>query len=234
MSYPAFLKGKLNPVTSCLKIQWLLTVVRRIPQCCKMNPNFFGRPGFDHWVGNIPWRRKWQPIPVFLPEESNGWRSLVGYSPRGHKELDTTEQLHFHFMFYLNLSVSSSWHIFFWSCQHAFFVRMTPPPFCRRFLRPWSAGGSDATFGWRRASLMAQTVKNLPEMQETRVQSLSQEYSLEKEIATHSPVFLPGEFHGQRSLVGYHPWGCKESDMTEWLTIWLKRWPWPWLGHPQN
>ena len=40
MSYPAFLKGKLNPVTSCLKIQWLLTVVRRIPQCCKMNPNF--------------------------------------------------------------------------------------------------------------------------------------------------------------------------------------------------
>ena len=33
------------------------------------------------------------------------------------------------------------------------------------------------------------------------------------------PVFLPGEFHGQRSLVGYSPWGCKESDMTEWLTL---------------
>ena len=33
-----------------------------------------------------------------------------------------------------------------------------------------------------------------------------------------SPVFLPGEFHGERSLVGYSPWSCKESDMTEWLT----------------
>ena len=50
-------------------------------------------------VGNIPWRRQWQPTPVFLPGESHGQRSLVGYSPRGCKELDTTEQLHFHFTF---------------------------------------------------------------------------------------------------------------------------------------
>ena len=42
-----------------------------------------------------PLERKWQPTPVFLPGESHGPRSLVGYSPRGHKELDTTEQLHF-------------------------------------------------------------------------------------------------------------------------------------------
>ena len=42
-----------------------------------------------------PWGRKWQPTPVFLPGESHGRRSLVGYSPRGHKELDTTEPLHF-------------------------------------------------------------------------------------------------------------------------------------------
>ena len=40
-----------------------------------------GRPGFDPWVGKIPWRRTWQPTPVFLPEESHGWRSLEGYSP---------------------------------------------------------------------------------------------------------------------------------------------------------
>ena len=38
--------------------------------------------------------RKWQPTPVFLPEESHGQRSLVGYSPPGSKELDTTERLH--------------------------------------------------------------------------------------------------------------------------------------------
>ena len=41
------------------------------------------------------WRRKWQPTPVFLPGESHGQRSLVGYSPRGRKESDTPEQLHF-------------------------------------------------------------------------------------------------------------------------------------------
>ena len=56
-----------------------------------------GRPGFDPWVGKIPWRRKWQPTPGFLPGESHGQRSLVGYSPQGHKESDTTERLHFHF-----------------------------------------------------------------------------------------------------------------------------------------
>ena len=44
--------------------------------------------------GRFPWGRKWQSTPVFLPGESHGWRSLVGYSPRGRKELDMTEQLH--------------------------------------------------------------------------------------------------------------------------------------------
>ena len=43
------------------------------------------------------WRRKWQPTPVFLPGESHGWRSLVGYSPQGRKKSDTTERLHFHY-----------------------------------------------------------------------------------------------------------------------------------------
>ena len=38
--------------------------------------------GFSSWVGKIPWRRKWQPTPVFLPGESHGQRSLAGYSPQ--------------------------------------------------------------------------------------------------------------------------------------------------------
>ena len=63
-------------------------------------------------------------------------------------------------------------------------------------------------------SLVAQTVTNLPAMQETQVHSLGQEDSLEKGVAT-TPVFLPAEFHGRRSLVGYSPWGLKESDITE-------------------
>ena len=43
---------------------------------------------FQPWVGKIPWRRALQPIPVFLPGESHGHRSLAGYSPWGHKESD--------------------------------------------------------------------------------------------------------------------------------------------------
>ena len=49
------------------------------------------RCGFGLWVGKIPWRRKRQSTPVFLPEESHGQRSLVGCCARGHKESDTTE-----------------------------------------------------------------------------------------------------------------------------------------------
>ena len=48
------------------------------------------RQGLDPWVGKIPWRRKCQPTPVFLPGESHGQRSLAGFSPWGHKELDMT------------------------------------------------------------------------------------------------------------------------------------------------
>ena len=70
----------------------------------------------------------------------------------------------------------------------------------------------DLTLG---ASLMAQTVKNLPAMWETWVRSLGWEDPLEEGMATPSRVFLPGESHGQRSLAGYSPWGCKELNMTE-------------------
>ena len=52
------------------------------------------RHGFDPWVGKIPWRRDWQPTPVFLPGEAHGQRNLEGYSPWGRKELDTTEATH--------------------------------------------------------------------------------------------------------------------------------------------
>ena len=52
-----------------------------------------GRGRFDPWVGKIPWRRKRQPIPVSLPEESHGQRSLVGYRPWDCKELDSAEPL---------------------------------------------------------------------------------------------------------------------------------------------
>ena len=58
-------------------------------------------------VGKIPWRRKWQPTPVFLPGKSHGQRSLVGYSPRGCKESDMTKQLT-HTWVYHRLVIHSS------------------------------------------------------------------------------------------------------------------------------
>ena len=63
---------------------------------------------------------------------------------------------------------------------------------------------------------MTQLVKNLPAMQETWVQSLGWEDPWRRAWQS-TPVLLPGESHGQRSLVGYSPWGSKESDTTEQL-----------------
>ena len=63
---------------------------------------------------------------------------------------------------------------------------------------------------------MAQTGKHLPTVRETWVRSLGQEDPLEKEMAP-TPVLLPGKSHGRRSVVGYSPWGCKESDTTDQL-----------------
>ena len=54
------------------------------------------RHTFDSWVRKIPWRKKWQPTPVFLPGESHGQRSLAGYSLLGYKESDMTEKLRMH------------------------------------------------------------------------------------------------------------------------------------------
>ena len=68
---------------------------------------------------------------------------------------------------------------------------------------------------------MAQTVKNLPAVQETWVRSLGQEDPLEKGIATHSST-LAWRIPWTESLADYSPWGHKESDMTERLTLSLR------------
>ena len=67
----------------CLGLPWWLVV--------KNPPANAQKCGFDPWVGTIPWRRKWQPIPVLLAGESHGQRSLAG-----RKELDKTEHTHTH------------------------------------------------------------------------------------------------------------------------------------------
>ena len=81
----------------------------------------------------------------------------------------------------------------------------------------WGRIESDTTEGLSssssRTSQVAQTAKRLPIVRETWVRSLSREDPLEKWQPT--PAFLPGKSHGWRSLVGYSPWGHKESDTTE-------------------
>ena len=64
------------------------------------------------------------------------------------------------------------------------------------------------------ASLVAQTIKNLPEKQETQVDPWVWKIPWRREWQP-TPIFLPGEFHEQRSLEGYSPWGHRKSDMTE-------------------
>ena len=79
------------------------------------------------------------------------------------------------------------------------------------YLGPWRgfSGGSDC--------------KNLPLMQETQVWSWVEKIPWRREQLP-TPIFLTGEIPGQRSLAGHSPWGCKESDTTEWLILSLSLW----------
>ena len=99
------------------------------------------RCGLDPWVRKIFWRRKWQPILVFLPGESRGQRSLTGYSPLGCKELDTTDCTHTHgkaigwsfsflrvnrtwgFWFQVARSENRTWDFWFQAGRSEFFVK---------------------------------------------------------------------------------------------------------------
>ena len=71
---------------------WELVLVSLVTQIIKNLPPM-RETGLDPWVRKIPWRRKWQPTPVFLPGDSHGGRSLAGHSPRGREEWDTTGRL---------------------------------------------------------------------------------------------------------------------------------------------
>ena len=76
----------------------------------------------------------------------------------------------------------------------------------------------DVLNGAQWASLVAQMIKSLPAMQETRFLFLYLEYPLEKRMAAHSSI-LTGKFHEQRNLVGCSPWYHKELDTIEQLTL---------------
>ena len=84
-------KGSFFSLTfywSIVALQWLPWWLSGKESACQWR-----RRWFDSWVGKIPWRRKWHPTPVFLPGKPHGQRSLMGYSPWGGKESETTEWL---------------------------------------------------------------------------------------------------------------------------------------------
>ena len=113
------------------KVQWLLEnnmVIHILRTCLCENIHYFLNAVTqtvknllamqEIWVqslgGEIPWSRKWQPTPVFLPGESHGQRSLVGYSPWDHKKPDTTEWLTLAFIVWM---VTEGWWIFYLSLE---------------------------------------------------------------------------------------------------------------------
>ena len=156
-------------------LSWSLGQYRIRLQC--------GRPGFDPWVGKIPWRRKWLHPPVFLLGEFHGQKILAGYHPWGCKELDRTERPAY-IPSEAVVKVSQGAQIKPWLC-------------CVAAVWLYFLSGS--------------AIKALPAEQvskETRVQSLGQKDPTEEEKATCSS-FSPGKSHGQRSLVGYSPWDQK-------------------------
>ena len=133
------------------------------------------KPGFCPSAEKIPWRREWLPTPVFLPREFHEQRGVVGYSPWGHKESDTTERL-----------ILLHFHPKTWGFPGGSVIKKSACQ-CRRC--KWHGFSSRVwKIHWKR-----------------KWQPI--------------PVFLPGKFYGERSLAGYSPWGCKESDMTEHGTI---------------
>ena len=130
---------------------------------------------FNPWVRKIPWRKAYQPTPVFLLGKCYGKRNLVGYSPWDHKESDMNEHSTVQFI----LNTLNTLRFRWWLRQQSICPQCRRPQF-----NPW--------------------VKKIPWRREWK----------------HTPGFLSGEFHGQRSFSGYNSWGHKKSDMTKKLTFW--------------
>ena len=82
----------------CVGIHLQLTTLQEFPRWLSGKESACQRRkrGFSPWLGKIPWRRKWQPPPVFLPGKSHGERSLAVYSLWGRKESDMAERLSMH------------------------------------------------------------------------------------------------------------------------------------------
>ena len=132
-----------------------------------------------NWQGSTDIRRQWRPTPVLLPGKSHGQRNLVGCSPWGCEESDTTQRLHFHFSFSC-IGEGTHSSVLAWRIPGMGEPGGLPSMVSHRVGHDWSDLAA--------AAAVAQTVTHLSVMQDTRVQSLGWEDPLEKEMATHSSI----------------------------------------------
>ena len=152
---------------------------------------------------------------MFLPGESHRQRSLVGYSPWGHEEMDMTERLHFHFS--LSCIGEGNGNPLQCSC-------LENP----RDSQAWWAAVYGVAQSWTRLKWLSSSSSSSIWLSWVFVAECG--LSLAAESGGYSSLwcmgfslwgflFLLGKSHGQRSLAGYSPQGRKESDTTEWLTL---------------
>ena len=144
------------------------------------------------------WRRQWQPIPVFLSGKSHGQRSLAGYSPWSWQRVRHDWATN---TFTLKGKLSAS-NIFSIQIKHCFTTVWSHDlKFQESPSFPGGSAGKEPTWQWRRHKRNGfdPWVRKIPWRRKWQP----------------TPVFWPRESHGQRSLVGYSLWGCKESDATE-------------------
>ena len=113
-----FFQSALTPCRIRLGLPWWLRWWRICLQ--------WRRPGFDSWVGKVPWRREWQPTTVFLPGKFHGQRKAVGYRPWGHKESDMTKQLTLSTIEGRNQEKNDTG----WGRKHRTWPLMTPTSWC--------------------------------------------------------------------------------------------------------
>ena len=156
-------------------------------------------------------RRQWHPTPVLLPGKSHGWRSLEGCSPWGCWGSDTTERFHFHFHV-LEKEMATHSSVLAWRIPGTGEPDGLPSMGSHRVRHNWSDLAAAA-------SLVAQSVKNLPAVQETRVQSVGWEDPLEKATAIHSSILAwkiswteePGGLQSMGSQRVGHDWATNTN-----------------------
>ena len=162
-------------------------------------------------------RRKWQPTPVFLPGESHERKSLVGYSPWVAKSRTRLSDFTFTHFTFQGSACNSLYQYFIPFLREGLPWWLRWQRICPQCGRPWipwteEPGGLQSTGSQRVGHDWMTLLTYL--LFDPWVRKISW-----RRKCRLTPVFLPGESHGQRNLVGYIPWDCKELDMTERLTL---------------